>query len=1146
MGDFIVSTNDGRTVLAEERDIIKLGDMQKITPEAPRKKRFGIFEAGGDLGGEPKEVKGYRVRIFSSDLGSNSNLLDGKNSAILVTDGKTGDSSTVMSNEPHLRLIIRDIFGKRVIHAIPVNYGNEGKHKMFGGNFVWSTDSRFRNDVSEQPVALHDRVEFSEGGKTPTKYKIFEGYDHFNNKPLYKVTDNEDYEGEWHTNKSDAEKELNELNNSFGEGGNIAKENNEMLHSQAKEAKHHVDELHNILTSKTHIEPWVVAKMERATTDLSDITHYLEGNNSKYENGGTIDQRGDYMLLGRLQSDCDYFLGFGNGNEGRLWAGNVKDQIAEMKSIYNRLQVKPEWITMKDINKYERQMKAKLAEKGQMSNGGGVDFGNNKVYKLRAEGLNDFLAFLQKGMYMRVKSFTIKPIGVPDVEVSFETDASLSEIKSKLREVPDSHVMLETVKPINEYTGEREEDYEEYAKGGGVGKNYYQQYGVGKSKYVVNYHDGKKTHRDGSEFYDIAIFKNKVDLNNFISKLRNEGYSEKYADGGEVGKKVFNQMQGIGKSKYVVNYHDGKKTHKDGSEFYDIAIFKNKVDLNNFIKKLTSEGYVEKYSEGGKLGSNLNPHSFTLDELNNLLRDKDIYISYFMSGWSGITPAAENKFIFTSISSLAFKQWKDKKLTISNYGQIEVDKGSENIGLAIIVYEGESEKPYTIRLYSKDNISGLKEVAKEFITKMGRGGKLTSSQKAKIEKVMHEFKEGELHSGSKTGPVVKKRDQAIAIALAEANASKKMADGGKVSKFKVGDPVFGILSYFDKIGYDLAEDVLDGNRYNGVILDIEYFADEDLETDYLIEFENDTTLFVPESEMGKKVFHQFDENEMADGGGVDEFGQGGEIKSGDVFLNTERGNLFEVRVKTDTSFDGKKEKYYVLKSIPPNPNELPQVMLVYEFERYLKYGHFKKQPKNKKMAAGGAVEINSWVREKKGNARGQVYEIDGDFVKLQDKYGNKGNTLFRISNLKLSSRPRYAEGGGVDKNIESTIITEEENARLKQFIKHPIFKNYKEIGTFSSGGGYNHTMILLANNHVVTINWESGDVQYSYYTYKSIEEYAGEPEDAEKGWDNEFNAPELIDGFPNYSDLDDKTFLDRMMAIKKAAGGKMTGWKHKK
>lgn len=39
---------------------------------------------------------------------------------------------------------------------------------------------------------------------------------------------------------------------------------------------------------------------------------------------------------------------------------------------------------------------------------------------------------------------------------------------------------------------------------------------------------------------------------------------------------------------------------------------------------------------------------------------------------------------------------------------------------------------------------------------------------AKMEKVMHEFKTGTLHSGSKHGPKVKSRKQAIAIAISEA------------------------------------------------------------------------------------------------------------------------------------------------------------------------------------------------------------------------------------------------------------------------------------------------------------------------------------------------------------------------------------------
>jgi hypothetical protein len=50
----------------------------------------------------------------------------------------------------------------------------------------------------------------------------------------------------------------------------------------------------------------------------------------------------------------------------------------------------------------------------------------------------------------------------------------------------------------------------------------------------------------------------------------------------------------------------------------------------------------------------------------------------------------------------------------------------------------------------------------------------------KVEKVMHEFKQGELHSG-KGGPVVKDRKQAVAIALSEQRRAKRgYAEGGEV------------------------------------------------------------------------------------------------------------------------------------------------------------------------------------------------------------------------------------------------------------------------------------------------------------------------------------------------------------------------------
>jgi hypothetical protein len=44
--------------------------------------------------------------------------------------------------------------------------------------------------------------------------------------------------------------------------------------------------------------------------------------------------------------------------------------------------------------------------------------------------------------------------------------------------------------------------------------------------------------------------------------------------------------------------------------------------------------------------------------------------------------------------------------------------------------------------------------------------------KGKVAKVMTEFKEGKLHSGSKKGPLVTNPKQAIAISLSEAGLSK--------------------------------------------------------------------------------------------------------------------------------------------------------------------------------------------------------------------------------------------------------------------------------------------------------------------------------------------------------------------------------------
>ena len=49
----------------------------------------------------------------------------------------------------------------------------------------------------------------------------------------------------------------------------------------------------------------------------------------------------------------------------------------------------------------------------------------------------------------------------------------------------------------------------------------------------------------------------------------------------------------------------------------------------------------------------------------------------------------------------------------------------------------------------------------------------------KVANVMHEFGKGDLHSGSKSGPVVKNQKQAVAIALNQGRQASRSGQRGK-------------------------------------------------------------------------------------------------------------------------------------------------------------------------------------------------------------------------------------------------------------------------------------------------------------------------------------------------------------------------------
>lgn len=83
----------------------------------------------------------------------------------------------------------------------------------------------------------------------------------------------------------------------YGHGGDID-DKKAMILSQIKEVHHHADELEKVLANMDTVDAWVVGKMERATTDLSDITHYLDGT-TEYARGGEV----RYNIKGNNFSD---------------------------------------------------------------------------------------------------------------------------------------------------------------------------------------------------------------------------------------------------------------------------------------------------------------------------------------------------------------------------------------------------------------------------------------------------------------------------------------------------------------------------------------------------------------------------------------------------------------------------------------------------------------------------------------------------------------------------------------------------------------------------------------------------------------------------------------------------------------------------
>lgn len=278
------------------------------------------------------------------------------------------------------------------------------------------------------------------------------------------------------------------------------------------------------------------------------------------------------------------------------------------------------------------------------------------------------------------------------------------------------------------------------------------------------------------------------------------------ADGGEASIKNFNTMMNVGKAKYVINHHDGKKTHKDGSPFYDLATFKNMKDFIAYKKKLKSEGYKE-YKDGGMMAKG---GIYSSDSLYILKVSKDgkevgeerfraknarearemgedyeeKYKSKFGGDLSFSVKEAESKMAKGGELDSFEKKVKDAMKQTNKWHFITENVDGKDVQLKMFV----GTKEVDVQIFKIDgiharmprNYSGkrdtLKMIMDNFESKMASGGKVKFADKVKAV-------QESLLKRKKVAPQVQK-DYGKTYSKAEAKESAQRIVGSRMAQLK--------------------------------------------------------------------------------------------------------------------------------------------------------------------------------------------------------------------------------------------------------------------------------------------------------------------------------------------------------------------------
>jgi hypothetical protein len=222
-------------------------------------------------------------------------------------------------------------------------------------------------------------------------------------------------------------------------GGGVGNENAEMVMNYNKQIAHHTKEMNEAMSKKGEVPAWVVAKMTRSASDLSDATHYMEGKGEEFAKGGTI---GNNVHIMDEKSLMNNKSGVIIGDEGTFWLVKTLNGTGLVKK--SKVKIIEEMEKGGGVGK--KEMILYIIETLSDGNKDVLTDKENNLYIYEKGVLYDTKDGNKKGSSHRMSKINLTILPYKEYETGGGVGDKIAEIKAKIEKAKNNSIMPENLK----------------------------------------------------------------------------------------------------------------------------------------------------------------------------------------------------------------------------------------------------------------------------------------------------------------------------------------------------------------------------------------------------------------------------------------------------------------------------------------------------------------------------------------------------------------------------------------------------------------------------------------------------------------------------------------------------------------------------